>query len=186
MLFLGILKGNGNTILKAKVNDSHFQYQPVVSQNARLLQIWWFQPNSVVICHTEKPNFLQNWVKMTKVTLKVKVNDCHFQYQVKVSHDACLVQIWCCQLKFMKSYCADKVKSTDGRTDRQTQATTIPFGLKGQGVRAGYTWHLELLIIESNICDSRSLLVLFCTKTLYPLILLKISLFATNSAHGPF
>ena len=31
---------------------------------------------------------------MAKVTLMVKVNDLHFQYQPRVSQDACLVQIW--------------------------------------------------------------------------------------------
>ena len=32
--------------------------------------------------------------QMTKMTLKVKLNDLHFQYQPRVSKDACLVQIW--------------------------------------------------------------------------------------------
>ena len=67
---------------------------------------------------------------MTKMTLKVKVNDLHFQYQPRVSQDACFVQIWWFQLKPVTSYPADKVKftdrRTDGRTDGQTQATTIP------------------------------------------------------------
>ena len=78
---------------------------------------------------------------MAKMTLKVKVNDLHFQYQPRVSHDACLVVwIWWFHLKFVMSYRADKVKFTDRRmdrrTDRQKQATTIPldFSLKGQGV----------------------------------------------------
>ena len=39
----------------------------------------------------DKPNFLEFLVKMAKVTLKVKVNDLNFQYQPRVSHDACLV-----------------------------------------------------------------------------------------------
>ena len=39
-------------------------------------------------------NFLEFRVKMAKMTLKVKVNDLHFQYQPRISHDACLVQIW--------------------------------------------------------------------------------------------
>ena len=39
----------------------------------------------------DKPNFLEFWVKMA---LKVKVNDLHFQYQLSISQDACLVQIW--------------------------------------------------------------------------------------------
>ena len=66
---------------------------------------------------------------MAKMTLKVKVNDLHFQYQLRVSHDACLVQILWFQLKFVTSHRVDKVKFTDRRADGQTQATTIPFGL---------------------------------------------------------
>ena len=42
----------------------------------------------------DKPNFLKFYVKMAKMTLKVKVNDLHFQYQPRVSQEACLVQIW--------------------------------------------------------------------------------------------
>ena len=74
----------------------------------------------------DKPNFLEFWVKMAKMTLKVKVNGPYFQYQPRVSQDACLVQIWWFQLKSVTSYRADKVKFTDGQTDGQTQATTIP------------------------------------------------------------
>ena len=33
---------NGQMILKVKVNDLHFQYQMRVSQDACLVQIWWF------------------------------------------------------------------------------------------------------------------------------------------------
>ena len=42
---------------------------------------------------TDKPNFLEFFVKMAQMTLNVKVNDLHFQYQPRVSQDACLVQI---------------------------------------------------------------------------------------------
>ena len=77
----------------------------------------------------DKPNFVEFWVKMAKITLKVKVNDLNFQYQPRVFHDACLVQIWWFQLKCVMSYRADKVKFTDRqtnrRTDGQTLATTI-------------------------------------------------------------
>ena len=81
---------------------------------------------------------MEFWVKMAKMTLKVKVNDPYFQYQPTVSHDACLVQIWWFQLKSVTSYRTDKVKFTDGqtdgrtdgrtyrRTDGQAQVTTIP------------------------------------------------------------
>ena len=61
---------------------------------------------------------------MVKMTLKIKVDDPHFQYQLRVSHDACLVQIWFLQLKYMMRYRADKVKfaerQRDGRTDTRT------------------------------------------------------------------
>ena len=66
-----------------------------------------------------------------------KVNDLHFQYQPRVSQDACLVQIWWLQLKSVTSYRADKVKFTDGRTDRCRQRQ-YPFGLNGQGVKKWY------------------------------------------------
>ena len=61
---------------------------------------------------------------MAKMTLKVKVTDPYFQYQPRVSHDACLVQIWWSQLKFVTNYRADKVKFTDGRTDVPTDGRT--------------------------------------------------------------
>ena len=64
--------------LKVKVNDLHFQYQLRVSQDAYLLQIWWFQPKSVTSCRADKPNFLEFSVKKVKMTLKVKVNDLYF------------------------------------------------------------------------------------------------------------
>ena len=116
--------------LKVKVNDFHFQYQPWVSHDACLVLIWWFQLKFGMSYRADKPNFLEFWIKMAKMTLKVMVNDLHFQYQPRVSHDACLVQIWWFQLKFVTSYRADKVKftyrQTDAPTDGQTQATTIP------------------------------------------------------------
>ena len=70
---------------------------------------------------TGKPNF-----KMARMTIKVTVNDPHFQHQLRVSHYACFVQIWWFQLKSVTSYRADKVKFTDRQTDGQTQAKTIP------------------------------------------------------------
>ena len=42
----------------------------------------------------DKLNFLEFEVKTAKMTLKVKVNDLDFQYQPRVSQDACVVQIW--------------------------------------------------------------------------------------------
>ena len=51
---------------------------------------------------------------MAKMTLQVKVNDLHLQYQSRVSQEACLVQIWWFQLESVMSYRADEVKFTDG------------------------------------------------------------------------
>ena len=42
------------------------------------------------------------------MTLKVKVNDPHFQYQQRESQDSYLVQIWWFYLKSFTSYCMDK------------------------------------------------------------------------------
>ena len=58
------------------------------------------------------------------MTAKVNVNDPYFEDQPRVSHDACLVQIWWLQLKFVTSYHADKVKFTDRQTGRQTNRWT--------------------------------------------------------------
>ena len=93
-------------------------------------------------CNADKPNFLEFSVKKVKITLKVKVNDLHFQYPLRVSQDACLVQIWWFQLKSVMSYRADKVKFMDGQTDRQTdnRQQQYPFGLKGQGVKTNINY----------------------------------------------
>ena len=48
---------------------------------------------------------------MAKMILKVKVNDLHFQYQPRVSHDECLVQMWWFEPKYVTSYRADKPNS---------------------------------------------------------------------------
>ena len=116
--FPRILGQNGKTNLKVKVNDLHFQYQSRVSQDECLVQIWWFQLKSVASYCVDKPNFLEFWFKMALMNLKVKVNDLHFQFQSRVSQDACLMQFWWFQLKSVKNYLADKVKFTDGRTNR--------------------------------------------------------------------
>ena len=77
--------------LKVKVNDFHFQHQLRESQDTCLVQIWWFLPKSGMSHHADKLNFLEFWVKMAKMILKVKVNDILFQYQPRVFQDACLV-----------------------------------------------------------------------------------------------
>ena len=44
-----------------------------------------------------------------QMTLKVKVSDPHFQYQLIISQDACSVQIWYFKPKTLTSYCADQL-----------------------------------------------------------------------------
>ena len=46
----------------------------------------------------DKPNFLEFWVEMAKMTLRVKANDLKFQYHPRVPHNACLVEICCFQI----------------------------------------------------------------------------------------
>ena len=176
-----LLSHNSQITLKVKINDPHFQYQLRESQDAYFVQICGFSSISITSCCMDKPNFFEFWVKMAKITLKVTVNDPHFQYQprvsqdtclgqiwwlqlisdelscgqsefprilcqngindlevegdvhfryqLKVSYDTCLVQIWWFQLISVMSYQADKVKFTEltyGQTDRQTEAMTIP------------------------------------------------------------
>ena len=40
------------------VNDPYFQYQPRVSQDARLVQIWWFQLKYVTNYRVDKGKFM--------------------------------------------------------------------------------------------------------------------------------
>ena len=110
MYFLGILTRNGQMALKVKVNYPHFQYQPRESWDAYLVQMWWILLKSTANYCTDKPNFLEFLVQTAKMTLKVMINDLHFQYQLKVSQNACLVQIWWSKPKCITSYSADKTK----------------------------------------------------------------------------
>ena len=72
---------------------------------------------------------------MAKMTLKVKVNDFHFQCQPRVSHDACLVQFGDSSSNLWPSYRADKVKftdrQTDGRTDEGNDNTALAWKATG-------------------------------------------------------
>ena len=62
--------------------------------------------------------------KFSKILSQNGQNDLegHFQYQPRVSQDACLVQIWWFQLKSVTSYHTDKVKLLDRQTGRRTDA----------------------------------------------------------------
>ena len=80
MSFLEILSQNSKIALKVKVN---FQYLPRELQDAHLVQIYTFWLKSIASYCVDKPNFLE--FKMVKMNLKVKVNDPHFQYKLRVS-----------------------------------------------------------------------------------------------------
>ena len=100
--------------LKIMVNDLHFNTNRV-SQDACVMRIWW----SSHVAHNcdewfrGQATFLKTLSQMAKLTSKVKVNDPHSWYLLRVSHDACSMQILCFQLKFVTN------KITDGRRDRQ-------------------------------------------------------------------
>ena len=80
-------------------------------------------------------DFLEFWVTMTKMILKHKVNDLHFQH-MSVS----LVQILWFQLKSVTNYRVDTVKFTNrrtkGRTDRRACAgnNNTPSAWKAKGL----------------------------------------------------
>ena len=78
---------------------------------------------------------------MAKMSLEVKENDLSFQYQLIVSHDACLVQLWRFQLKSVKSYRADKVKFTDRQSLTIVYSTFIQTQIK-EDIKAPRHWPL--------------------------------------------
>ena len=43
--------------LKFKVNDRHFLYQPRLSQDATVVQIWWFNLKSLSSYHVDNVKF---------------------------------------------------------------------------------------------------------------------------------
>ena len=58
--------------------------------------------------HMDTPCFLEFCAECPQITLKVKLNDRHFQYQPRESQDECLVPIWWCQPKSVTGYRAEK------------------------------------------------------------------------------
>ena len=99
------------------------------------------------------------------MTLKAKVNDPYFQYQPRVSHNACLVQIWWFQPKSVTSSRADKVKFTDGRTDAGNDNTPSAWEVKGKNEKSSEYYS----ILKSNLIDTknpsfwRSTLIIYCS-----------------------
>ena len=76
------------------------------------MQIWWFYQiyYKLSCAYANFPRILSQMVKMSKVVFKFKVSDTYFQYQLRVIHDAYLVQLWWFQLQSVTRYRADKVK----------------------------------------------------------------------------
>ena len=62
-------------------------------------------------CRADKPNFLEFWVTMARITLKIKIKDLHIPYLLRVCHNAYLVQIKWFQLKSVTSYREDKANT---------------------------------------------------------------------------
>ena len=90
--------------LKVKVNDSHFQYQSSVSQDACLVQIYWFQSQICDDLLGGLADFIKLWVKMAKWPWRSR----SMTYIFNTSWEYTLiVQIWWFQLKSMMSYRAD-------------------------------------------------------------------------------
>ena len=61
------------------------------------MHIWYkfgdSSSNQLQVLSCRQANFQEFYTKMAKMNLKVKVNVLHFQYEPRVSHDACLAQI---------------------------------------------------------------------------------------------
>ena len=98
----------------------------------------------------EKPNFLELWVQMTKITLKVNVNNPQFQYRQRDPMTyVCLVRIWWLKLKFVMIYHADNVKFADRCRQRQYH-----YGLKWQRVKLYFVYeswnHYHYCVTISN------------------------------------
>ena len=63
---------------------------------------------SIIRYCVDKPSFLEFSVEKAKITLKVEVNDLHFQYQTRVSQGRHSFQIWKFQPKSVTIYRANR------------------------------------------------------------------------------
>ena len=77
--------------LKIKANDPHFQYQPRVSQDACLVHIWGLQPEIGDELSCGQAIFPRILSQNGQIDLEGQGQWPHFQYQFRVSQDACLV-----------------------------------------------------------------------------------------------
>ena len=100
-----------------------------------------------------------------QMTLKVKVNDSHFEYQLRVSQEAYLVQICWFQLKSIISYHMDRPQ--DGQNDFEGQDQWPPFSIPAMSI-LGCIIDANLVIL-AQICDELS-----CWQAKFPRILSQI------------
>ena len=128
--------------LKVKVNGLHFQYQPRVSQDS------YFGLNLVILAQIYD-ELSRGQAEFPRILRQNGQNDLEDQGQWPLFSIPTKGIPWCmfganlvipAQICDELSYGQSKVygqtdRQMDGRTDGQTQATTIPFGLKGQGVK---------------------------------------------------
>ena len=100
------------------------------------MQIWFFWPKSSTSYGADKLNFPEFWVKMAKMTLKVKVNCLHFStnWEYPMMHVKCIFGIpaQICELSCGQSKVYGR---TDGRKDRLTDTgnNNIPLAWKAKG-----------------------------------------------------
>ena len=109
---------------------------------------------------TDKPNFLEFYVKMAKMTLKVKVNDLHFQYQPRVSQNTymfganlvILAQI--CDELLHRQAKFPRILSQNGQNDLEGQGQWPPFSIPAESIPGRMFW--AHLVIPAQTCDELS------------------------------
>ena len=77
--------------LKVKVNDPHFQYRLRESQDAYMVQIWWFELKSITSYRTNKPNFLDSQSKWPKWPWRSRLMTSIFN----TSQEYPKIHVWC-------------------------------------------------------------------------------------------
>ena len=81
--------------LKVKVDYTNFQYQAEGSLDIPFVQIWCKNDKSTESYCPDKLIFARISQIKSKMTLMVKGDHTHFQYQTERSLDTPFVQIWC-------------------------------------------------------------------------------------------
>ena len=164
-LFLKFWVRMAKVTSKVKVNDLLFQ--PRWPQAACLMQICWFQPKSGMSYHADKrilsnsePN-CQNDLECQGQRHRLSISAgsipwCMFGANLLIPAQIC-DELSCGQGKIFGR--------ADRQTDRQTQATTIPFDLKEHGVK-WTAWEGGYFLLKLEYHSSENLLRFTSNKTL--------------------